>query len=88
MAEPNNLRVSVQQKAQDRKALENETEARERRIRMRREGDVKSRALARQKSRQKAFKFAGLWIGTILIGLFILIWFSNDLVEWLHGLAN
>lgn len=88
MSEPNNSRESALRKAQDRKALENEAEARERRIKRRREGDVKSRALTRQKSRQRAFKYAGLWVGAILIGLFIVIWFSKDLVDWLHGLAG
>jgi hypothetical protein len=68
--------------------LNDETAAREARIKNRRKLERKAEAERKSKRRIKMAKWAGFWIAFFVIGLYALTWFSKDFVDWLHKLVN
>lgn len=68
--------------------LENEAEARAKRIEMRKDQKSKADKSLKEKKRKRVYKIAGIWVALIVAGLFALTWFSGDLVEYFHDLVN
>lgn len=63
-----------------RMQLEDEAESRKRRIKLRKQRQVKINAMRRAKRRARAFKLAGFWMAVVVSGFFAMAWYSNDVM--------
>ena len=60
--------------------LEGENEARARRVKLRKQSQLKMAAKQRAKRRARTFKLAGFWTAAIAGGLFAMTWYSGDIM--------
>jgi|GEM_PF-2236028 hypothetical protein len=63
--------------------LEDEEDARKRRVKLRKQRQAKLVVERRDRRRKRAFKLAGLWILIIAGGLFAATWYSGDITSLL-----
>lgn len=88
MSDAEKRKLEEQKLKENLKVLEDEAEARENRIKMRREHRLKTEAATRIKRRKRMFKVAGAWIAAIFVVFFAATWFSADFANWLHDLIH
>ncbi|MFP6711982.1 MAG: hypothetical protein VB913_09850 [Rhodospirillales bacterium] len=72
--------IDEQKLIEGRMQLEDEAESRKRRIKLRKQRQVKINAMRRAKRRARAFKLAGFWMAVVVSGFFAMAWYSNDVM--------
>lgn len=83
-----NRKIDEEKLRQNRKVLEDEAAARERRIKIRRAQKQKAEAAKKAKAQSRKLKLITIGSALIAVGLFLLIWFSGDLLDLLFKSAN
>ena len=71
-----------------REVLRQEAASRDKRMRLRKEQQLKKDAVKRMAKRRRMFKVAGIWVTVIAIGFFVVVWFSPDLMKMLRSLGR
>ncbi len=72
--------IDQQKLIEGRLQLEDEDEARARRLILRKQRDAKLVAMRRTKRRARAFKLVGFWAMAIVGGFFAVAWYSNEVM--------
>ena len=72
----------------DRELLRREAASRNKRIKTRREQQLKKDAARRLAKRKRMFKVMGIWIAILVIGFLVVAWFSPKLINWMHGVMR
>ena len=71
-----------------REVLRQEAASRDKRMRLRKEQQLKKEAVKRMAKRRRMFKVAGVWIALLAIAFFVTVWFSPDLMKMLRNLGR
>ena len=72
----------------DRELLRHEAAGRNKRIKTRREQQLKKDAARRLAKRKQMFKVMGIWIAILVVGFLAVAWFSPKLINWMHGVMR
>ena len=83
-----NRKIDEEKLRQNRKILEDEAAARERRIKIRRAQKQKAEAAKKAMAQSRKLKLITVWSCLIIVGLLLLIWFSGDLLDLLLDSAK
>jgi hypothetical protein len=76
-------RINEEKLIEGRLQLEDEAESHGRRIRMRRQRQMKLAAVRRIQRRKRAVKLAMFWASAVAVGAFAAVWNSNEIVQFM-----
>ena len=71
----------------DREVLRREEAQRTKRIKIRREQQLKKEAAKRIAKRKRMFKVAGIWVAVLIAAFLVVVWFSPDIMKFVRNLS-
>jgi hypothetical protein len=70
-----------------RETLRVEEAQRNKRIKIRRDQQLKKEAVKRLAKRKRMFKVAGIWVAVLIAAFFVVVWFSPDIMKFVRGMS-
>jgi hypothetical protein len=70
-----------------RETLRAEEAQRNKRIKIRREQQLKKEAVKRIAKRKRMFKMAGIWVTVLIAAFLVTVWFSPDIMKYVRSLS-
>jgi hypothetical protein len=86
-SDPRQRADDVEDGQDDHDVLRREEAQRNKRIKIRREQQLKKEAAKRIAKRKRMFKVAGIWVAVLIAAFLAIVWFSPDIMKFVRSMS-
>jgi hypothetical protein len=86
-SDPRQRADDVEDGQDDTDVLRREEAQRNKRIKIRREQQLKKEAAKRIAKRKRMFKVAGIWVAVLIAAFLAIVWFSPDIMKFVRSMS-